>query len=102
MIAFSDEMYQEAKTLKHFLFEHLYRHYLVNRMSNKAKNTVRELFNLMMLEPNLVPPDYRVTQQKDHELTRQLQARRIADYIAGMTDRFAIREHRRLYLIEEV
>lgn len=102
MIAFSDEMYQEAKKLKHFLFEHLYRHYLVNRMSNKAKNTVRELFNLMMLEPNLVPPDYRVAHQKEHELTQQLQARRIADYIAGMTDRFAIREHRRLYLIEEV
>lgn len=100
MIAFSDNMYQEAKALKAFLYEHLYRHYLVNRMSNKAKNTVRELFTLMMAEPSLVPPDYRVAKKDDQ--AQLLQARRIADYIAGMTDRFAIREHRRLYLIEEV
>lgn len=102
MMAFSDGMYKEAKALKAFLYEHLYRHYLVNRMSNKAKNTVRELFNLMMAEPSLVPPDYRVVTHADQTQTRFTQARRIADYIAGMTDRFAIREHRRLYLIEEV
>jgi dGTPase len=102
MIAFSDAMYQEAKILKQFLREHLYRHYLVNRMSNKAKNTVRELFNLMLEDASLVPPDYRVPAQDDPEQTKTLQARRIADYIAGMTDRYAIREHRRLYLIEEV
>ncbi|MBC3833576.1 deoxyguanosinetriphosphate triphosphohydrolase [Undibacterium amnicola] len=102
MIAFSDVMYQEAKVLKQFLYENLYRHYLVNRMSNKAKNTVRELFTLMIAEPGLVPPDYRVAIQSDLQQTQLLQARRIADYIAGMTDRFAIREHRRLYLIEEV
>lgn len=102
MIAFSDAMHQEAKVLKQFLFENLYRHYLVNRMSNKAKNTVRELFTLMMAEPGLVPPDYRVIAQNDSQQTQFAQARRIADYIAGMTDRFAIREHRRLYLIEEV
>lgn len=102
MIAFSESMHKEAKALKAFLYEHLYRHYLVNRMSNKAKNTVRELFNLMMTEPSLVPPDYRVTTQADPTQTQLMRARRIADYIAGMTDRFAIREHRRLYLIEEV
>jgi dGTPase len=102
MIAFSDAMYQEAKILKQFLREHLYRHYLVNRMSNKAKNTVRELFNLMLEDASLVPPDYRVPAQDNPEQTKTLQARRIADYIAGMTDRYAIREHRRLYLIEEV
>ncbi|WP_395007588.1 deoxyguanosinetriphosphate triphosphohydrolase [Undibacterium sp.] len=102
MIAFSDAMHQEAKVLKQFLYENLYRHYLVNRMSNKAKNTVRELFTLMMAEPALVPPDYRVAKQNDSQQMQVVQARRIADYIAGMTDRFAIREHRRLYLIEEV
>lgn len=100
MMAFSDAMYQEAKSLKQFLREHLYRHYQVNRMSHKAKTTVRELFTVMMEEPNLVPPDYRVA--SDDDLSRSQQARRIADYIAGMTDRFAIREHRRLFLIEEV
>jgi dGTPase len=102
MIAFSDVMYQEAKVLKQFLYENLYRHYLVNRMSNKAKNTVRELFTLMMAEPGLVPPDYQVKAETDSQQTQLTQARRIADYIAGMTDRFAIREHKRLYLIEEV
>lgn len=102
MIAFSDVMYQEAKVLKQFLYENLYRHYLVNRMSNKAKNTVRELFTLMMAEPGLVPPDYQVKAQSDSQQTQLTQARRIADYIAGMTDRFAIREHKRLYEIEEV
>jgi dGTPase len=102
MIAFSEVMYQEAKILKQFLHENLYRHYLVNRMSNKAKNTVRDLFTLMMAEPGLVPPDYRVSTQSDSQQTQIMQARKIADYIAGMTDRFAIREHRRLYLIEEV
>ncbi|MBR7801638.1 deoxyguanosinetriphosphate triphosphohydrolase [Undibacterium fentianense] len=102
MIAFSDAMHREAKALKQFLYEHLYRHYLVNRMSNKAKNTVRELFTLMMNETNLIPPDYRVPQQVSANQTAMLQARRIADYIAGMTDRYAIREHRRLFLIEEI
>jgi dGTPase len=102
MMTFSDATYQDAKSLKQFLYEHLYRHYLVNRMSHKAKNTVRELFEVMMAQPNLVPPDYRVQASSDSEQTQLLQARRIADYIAGMTDRFAIREHKRLFLIEEV
>nr|WP_315486455.1 deoxyguanosinetriphosphate triphosphohydrolase [uncultured Undibacterium sp.] len=102
MMAFSDVTYQDAKSLKQFLYEHLYRHYLVNRMSHKAKNTVRELFEVMMAQTNLVPPDYRVQASSDSEQTKLLQARRIADYIAGMTDRFAIREHKRLFLIEEV
>nr|WP_314857868.1 deoxyguanosinetriphosphate triphosphohydrolase [uncultured Undibacterium sp.] len=102
MMAFSDATYQDAKSLKQFLYEHLYRHYLVNRMSHKAKNTVRELFEVMMAQTNLVPPDYRVQASSDNEQTTLLQARRIADYIAGMTDRFAIREHKRLFLIEEV
>lgn len=105
MISFSESMHHEARLLKQFLFEHLYRHYQVNRMSNKAKNTIRDLFNLMMEEPGLVPPDYQVKAQTSDasEESHQLrQARRIADYIAGMTDRYAMREHRRLFQIEEV
>lgn len=102
MIAFSDAMHQEAKILKQFLRENLYRHYLVNRMTSKARTTVRELFELMMAEPILLPPDYQVKNLAGDDESRLLQARKIADYIAGMTDRFAIREHRRLFLIEEV
>lgn len=102
LIAFSKQVAQEAKVLKQFLYEHLYRHYLVNRMSHKAKNTVKEMFKVMMAEPNLIPPDYRVQRSHDQQQETTQQARRIADYIAGMTDRFAMREHRRLFLIEEI
>lgn len=102
MIAFSTQVAQEAKVLKQFLYEHLYRHYLVNRMSHKAKNTVKEIFAVMLAEPNLIPPDYRVNRGHDEEQWMMQQTRRIADYIAGMTDRFAMREHRRLFLIEEI
>lgn len=102
MIAFSTQVAQEAKILKQFLYEHLYRHYLVNRMSHKAKNTVKEIFAVMLAEPNLIPPDYRVNRGHDEAQWMMQQTRRIADYIAGMTDRFAIREHRRLFLIEEI
>mgnify|MGYP000373173817 CR=1 FL=1 len=105
MITFSETMRHEAKHLKQFLFQHLYRHYQVNRMSNKAKNTVRDLFSLMMEEPSLVPPDYQVNEPLNgtsEESREYKQARRIADYIAGMTDRYAMREHRRLFQIEEV
>ena len=102
MIAFSDGMYKEATILKQFLRENLYRHYLVNRMTSKARATVKEMFDLMMAEPILLPPDYQVINAHESDESRILQARKIADYIAGMTDRFAIREHRRLFLIEEV
>ena len=102
MIAFSMQVAQEAKVLKQFLYEHLYRHHLVNRMSHKAKNTVKEIFAVMLAEPNLIPPDYRVHRDHDQPQWQMQQARRIADYIAGMTDRFAMREHRRLFLIEEI
>ena len=103
LIAFSDEMRREAKYLKHFLFQHLYRHYQVNRMSNKAKKTIRDLFEAMLADPGLLPPDYRVRDNVHDQSELQIQqARRIADYIAGMTDRYAIREHRRLFQIEEV
>lgn len=105
MIAFSDVLAKDAKALKHFLHEHLYRHYLVNRMSHKAKNTITELFDVLKGNPNLLPPDYHVHLKENgvsDDNVGQKQVRKIADYIAGMTDRFAIREHKKLYLIEEV
>ena len=97
MMAFSEATYREAKSLKQFLHEHLYRHYLVNRMSHKARNTVRELFEVLMAQTNLLPPDYRVPVSSNSASTHLLQARRIADYIAGMTDRFALQDHQRLF-----
>ncbi|PXX42397.1 deoxyguanosinetriphosphate triphosphohydrolase [Undibacterium pigrum] len=100
MIAFSDSMFQEAQDLKQFLFENLYRHYQVNRMTFKARRTIRELFDALHAEPNLLPTDYQVHRQDNQD--PQLQARKIADYIAGMTDRYAMREHRRLYMVDEI
>ena len=90
LVAFSGPIRQEADTLKKFLFENLYRHYKVMRMTNKARRIVRDLFSTFIQEPRLLPPDYR----RDNDLA---QARAIADYIAGMTDRYAIREHQRLF-----
>jgi dGTPase len=90
LVAFSPALRAEADALKKFLFENLYRHYKVMRMTNKARRIVRELFDAFVHEPRLLPPDYR------HD-DAAAQARAIADYIAGMTDRYAIREHHRLF-----
>ncbi|WP_459616222.1 deoxyguanosinetriphosphate triphosphohydrolase [Bordetella sp. 2513F-2] len=90
LAGFSDTVRREADELKQFLFANLYRHYRVVRMTNKARRIVRELFRAFMDDPRVLPPDYR---RDGHDA----QARAIADYIAGMTDRYAIREHRRLF-----
>lgn len=96
LIAFSTRMSDEALQLKRFLRANLYQHYQVNRTTSKARRIVRELFTAFADEPRLLPPDY---QQQDGDTMRQ--ARKIADYIAGMTDRYAMREHRRLFLVGE-
>lgn len=103
MVAFSDEMNREASQLKLFLRQNLYRHYQVNRMTSKARRIIRELFEAFMLEPRLLPPDYQTGVRDGADAARLLeQARKVADYIAGMTDRYAMREHRRLFTIEEI
>ena len=102
MIAFSDQQFQEAKVLKQFLHHQLYRHYQVNRMMSKARRIITELFNALMQEPNLLPPDYQIIFVSNEQQKQSQQARKIADYIAGMTDRYAIREHRRLFSIDEI
>jgi dGTPase len=96
LIAFSPAMQAEALVLKRFLRTNLYQHYQVNRMTSKARRIVRELFTVYMEEPNLLPPDYLAP-----EGSREQQARKIADYIAGMTDRYAMREYRRLFMVDE-
>jgi dGTPase len=90
LAAFSPSVRRQADALKHFLMENLYRHYRVMRMTTKARRIVRELFTAFLEEPRLLADDYR----RDD---RVAQARAIADYIAGMTDRYAIREHDQLF-----
>ena len=100
LIAFSEPMQQEAAILKRFLRQNLYRHYQVNRMTSKARRIIAELFAAFNAQPNLLPPDYLVGGEDDD--ARRRQARQVADYIAGMTDRYAMREHRRLFMVEEL
>lgn len=94
LIRFSDAMRAETVALKRFLYANLYRHFQVNRMRVKASRIVRELFEAFLADPVLLPGDYQV-QGDPHK-----QARKIADYIAGMTDRYAIREHRRIFSLD--
>ena len=101
LIAFSDGMAAEAAILKTFLRENLYRHYQVNRMTAKARRIISEMFHAFTGQPNLLPPDYQAKDIADDTQRRHKQARHVADYIAGMTDRYAIREHRRLFMMEE-
>jgi len=104
LIAFSDSMRGEALLLKRFLRKNLYQHYQVNRMTSKARRIVTELFEIFMREPMLLPPSYQLAQAEgvDADEHQGQQARSVADYIAGMTDRYAMREHRRLFTIDEI
>ena len=97
LIRFSDKMRAETTALKRFLYANLYRHFQVNRMRVKASRIVRELFDAFMLDPVLLPPDYQAAEGDTLK-----QARKIADYIAGMTDRYAIREHRRIFSLDQL
>ena len=97
LIGFSVAMKEEAQTLKRFLRKNLYQHYQVNRMTSKARRIVTDLFDIFLGGPQLLPPDYQV---EDADLTAQ--ARRVADYIAGMTDRYAMREYRKLFAVDEI
>lgn len=93
LIAFSPAVTQQNLALKQFLRKNLYHHYKVNRMSAKAMRIIRELFDTFFSNSDLMPPEHQIYAQLD-------KARAVADYIAGMTDRFAIREHRRLFTVE--
>ncbi|KXK44809.1 deoxyguanosinetriphosphate triphosphohydrolase [Nitrosomonas europaea] len=94
LIGFSDTIKRQQQELKRFLHKNLYKHYQVMRMSNKARHTIEKLFTTFETEPALLPYEY---QQKFQEYGHQA----IADYIAGMTDRYAIREYQRLFAITE-
>lgn len=93
-IGFSKNMRNQDKALKKFLMDNMYRHYKVNRMSSKARRVVRELFNLYLTETDCLPTEWQQALENNTEMER---ARLVADFIAGMTDRFALLEHKRLF-----
>ncbi|KAF7598607.1 MAG: deoxyguanosinetriphosphate triphosphohydrolase [Candidatus Dactylopiibacterium carminicum] len=94
LIAFSLPMQAQQQQLQRFLREQLYWHYQVLREMSKAKRIIRDLFTLLMDDPRLLPPQHQ-------EYAHEDRPRAIADYIAGMTDRYALKEHRRLFALSD-
>ena len=91
VVGFSEDMHRRNRELKDFLFANLYRHYRVVRMANKAEKIVADLFKAYVNTPTMLPePSQALIEERGLERT-------VCDYIAGMTDRFAIDEHKRLF-----
>ncbi|WP_436286642.1 deoxyguanosinetriphosphate triphosphohydrolase [Solimonas terrae] len=98
LIAFSPALSAENDELKRFLREHLYRHHQVYRMMVKAKRVIHGLFDAFIHDARLMPPDFHAQAQGLEAVEGAAgRARVVADYIAGMTDRYAIDEHERLF-----
>jgi len=91
VVGFSEDMHRKNRQLKDFLFNNLYRHYRVVRMAVKAENVVSNLFQAYQAEPSILP------KHVQEETTQWGLERTICDYIAGMTDRYAIEEHQKLF-----
>jgi dGTPase len=94
LVGFSDAMNEDQAVLRRFLMARMYRHWKVNRSRSLAKRVLRALFELFLEEPELLPPNW---QQGGDGAKGQKTARRVCDYIAGMTDDFAFEEYRRLF-----
>ncbi|HEX4266763.1 MAG TPA: deoxyguanosinetriphosphate triphosphohydrolase, partial [Steroidobacteraceae bacterium] len=98
LIALSDAAREEHGELMQFLRERLYRHYKVLRMTAKARRVLQELFEAFLTDIQLMPPEHREAAARGETAQGAAgRARAVADYIAGMTDRYAILEHRRLF-----
>jgi dGTPase len=95
LVAYSEPLLPALRELKAFLRDNLYHHYQVLRMTDKARRIIADLFGAFMADPRLLPPQYQLRAEDDTP-------RAIADYIAGMTDRYAMKEHRRLFAIGEI
>jgi dGTPase len=91
LVGFSSEMQRRNRQLKDFLLDRLYRHYRVMRMQVKAQRLIRHLFRAYLNEPRQLPMEIQA------RFAEESPERVVCDYIAGMTDRFAIQEHRKLF-----
>jgi dGTPase len=91
LVSYSEEMAESVRELKAFLFTNMYRNWRVMRMADKAGRILRDLFGSYAVQPLQLPPQYQARFDADgvHRV--------ICDYIAGMTDRFAVDEHRKLF-----
>jgi dGTPase len=98
LIGFSDRTRELNYALKTFLREHVYKHYKVRRMTAKARRVISELFETFFNDPTLMPDEHKATGSRLELVQGPAgRARAVSDYIAGMTDRYAILEHRRLF-----
>jgi dGTPase len=99
LIQMSDALWAEHLELKRFLRERLYRHFRVQRMTRKARSVVTDLYRAFMEDPMLLPDEHRAAAQRlASEQGEAGRARAVADYVAGMTDRYAIGEHERIFV----
>jgi len=94
LVGFSRKVRHMNAEMKRYLFKHMYHHYRVVRMAAKATRIIRQLFSAYMENPAMLPPGVVV---KLHGQDEERRARTIADYIAGMTDRYALDEYSRLF-----
>ena len=98
LVGFSADVVREQLQLKQFLNQRVYRHYKVLRMTSKARLVVTRLFDTFLNDAKLMPTEHQeLLAQLEASLGASGRARAVADYIAGMTDRYAILEHRRLF-----
>ena len=93
-MAFSDPLAEANRVIKEFLYARMYRHWRQARMHHKARRTTGELFAILHANPNLLPADWGIRAGEGADAKRT--AAVVADYVAGMTDRFAMDEHLRL------
>ncbi|MGC6517950.1 MAG: deoxyguanosinetriphosphate triphosphohydrolase [Candidatus Puniceispirillaceae bacterium] len=93
LVQFSAQAEKDLKHLKSYLFQHMWRHYKVNRMTSKARRVIKQLFDIFMSEPNLLPHDWQAKLSDDESHN----ARIIGDYVASMTDRYALLEYERIF-----
>ncbi|HEY5038655.1 MAG TPA: deoxyguanosinetriphosphate triphosphohydrolase, partial [bacterium] len=92
LAAFSTDFRQEHLEMKRYLFQHMYRHPRVTRMEAKSTKVIQELFKLYESNPDILPTNTREKIKLQHETVKRI----ICDYIAGMTDRYAIEEFEKL------
>ncbi len=97
LVSFSRDMVEDLGRLREFLMNRMYRHWKVNRTRSQARRILAEMFQLFMSEPDVLPTEWFARSQNRDDHGR---ARVVCDYIAGMTDRFAIEEHRRLFHLD--
>ena len=97
MIQFSPAVLQDLARLRAFLHERMYRHFRVNRSRSVSRRIIGEMFQLFMTEPDVLPGEWSVNAGALEDKER---ARHVCDYIAGMTDRYAIEEHRKLFRLD--